>query len=97
MRRRRSPIPELNKEILALGEGTAGITAFVYSATDYFAKDPIRKLDDFKGKKFRINATPAEAPAHRGARRHRGAAAYQRGGPCPATRRHHGTQSASSL
>ena len=54
--------PELNKEILALGEskGMVGITAFVYSAADYFAKDPIRKLDDFKGKKFRINATPAE-------------------------------------
>ena len=54
--------PELNKEILALGEtkGMIGITAFVYSAADYFAKDPIRRLDDFKGKKFRINATPAE-------------------------------------
>ena len=54
--------PELNKEILALGEskGMVGITAFVYSAADYFGKDPIRKLDDFKGKKFRINATPAE-------------------------------------
>ena len=54
--------PALNKEILALGEskGMIGITAFVYSAADYFAKDPIRRLDDFKGKKFRINATPAE-------------------------------------
>jgi TRAP-type transport system periplasmic protein len=54
--------PELNKEILALGEskGMVGVTAFVYSAADYFGKDPIRRLDDFKGKKFRINATPAE-------------------------------------
>jgi TRAP-type C4-dicarboxylate transport system substrate-binding protein len=54
--------PDLNKEILALGEskGMVGVTAFVYSAADYFGKDPIRKLDDFKGKKFRINATPAE-------------------------------------
>jgi len=54
--------PALNKEILDLGEskGMIGITAFVYSAADYFGKDPIRKLDDFKGKKFRINATPAE-------------------------------------
>jgi TRAP-type C4-dicarboxylate transport system substrate-binding protein len=54
--------PALNKDILALGEskGMVGVTAFVYSAADYFAKDPIRRLDDFKGKKFRINATPAE-------------------------------------
>ena len=54
--------PVLNGEILALGEakGMVGITAFVYAAADYFAKDPIRRLDDFKGKKFRINATPAE-------------------------------------
>ena len=54
--------PALNKEILALGEskGMVGVTAFVYSAADYFGKDPIKRLDDFKGKKFRINATPAE-------------------------------------
>jgi TRAP-type C4-dicarboxylate transport system substrate-binding protein len=54
--------PALNAEILALGEskGMIGVTAFVYSAADYFGKDPIRRIDDFKGKKFRINATPAE-------------------------------------
>ena len=54
--------PALNKELLALGEskGMVGVTAFVYSAADYFGRDPIRRLDDFKGKKFRINATPAE-------------------------------------
>ena len=54
--------PALNKEILDLGEskGMVGVTAFVYSAADYFGKDPIRTLNDFKGKKFRINATPAE-------------------------------------
>ena len=54
--------PALNKEILALGEskGMIGVTAFVYSAADYFGKNPIKRLDDFKGKKFRINATPAE-------------------------------------
>lgn len=54
--------PALNKEILDLGEskGMVGVTAFVYSAADYFANPPIRSLEDFKGKKFRINATPAE-------------------------------------
>jgi len=54
--------PALNKEILDIGEskGMVGITAFVYSAADYFANKPIRNLEDFKGKKFRINATPAE-------------------------------------
>lgn len=54
--------PSLNKEILTIGDnkGMIGVTAFVYSAADYFAKEPIRRLEDFKGKKFRINATPAE-------------------------------------
>ena len=54
--------PALNKEILSLGEskGMIGITAFVYSTADYLGLPPIRTLADFKGKKFRINATPAE-------------------------------------
>jgi TRAP-type transport system periplasmic protein len=54
--------PGLNEEILALGEskGMVGVTAFVYAAADYFGKTPIRRLEDFKGKRFRINATQAE-------------------------------------
>ena len=54
--------PTLNREILDLGarKGLVGVTAYVYSPAEYFGKTPIRRLDDFKNKKFRINATPAE-------------------------------------
>lgn len=54
--------PELNKEILALGrdKGLRGVSVFTYSPSHYFALKPIRTLDDFKGKKLRVNATPAE-------------------------------------
>ena len=56
--------PELNKEILELGEskGNIGVTAFLLPA-DSLGKDPIRTFTDFKGKKFRINATPPEREA----------------------------------
>jgi TRAP-type C4-dicarboxylate transport system substrate-binding protein len=54
--------PEMNKEILALGrdKGLHGVSVFTYSPSHYFAVPPIRSLDDFKGKKLRVNATPAE-------------------------------------
>jgi TRAP-type C4-dicarboxylate transport system substrate-binding protein len=54
--------PQLNKEILALGrdKGLRGVSVFTYSPSHYFARTPIRTLDDFKGKKLRVNATPAE-------------------------------------
>jgi TRAP-type transport system periplasmic protein len=54
--------PELNKLLLSIAEdkGLVGITGFVYSPADYLGKTPIRSIADFKGKTFRINATPAE-------------------------------------
>lgn len=54
--------PELNKDILTLGgdKGMETSAIFTHSTAHYLAKSPITKLDDFKGKKFRVNATAAE-------------------------------------
>jgi TRAP-type C4-dicarboxylate transport system substrate-binding protein len=54
--------PELNAAILSLAEskGLVGVATAVQADARYFAKNPIRKLDDFKGMKLRVNATPAE-------------------------------------
>jgi TRAP-type C4-dicarboxylate transport system substrate-binding protein len=54
--------PELNSLILSLAEpkGLVGVATAVQADARYFAKSPIRKLDDFKGRKLRVNATPAE-------------------------------------
>ncbi|MGB0632139.1 MAG: TRAP transporter substrate-binding protein [Alphaproteobacteria bacterium] len=53
---------ELNAEILTLGadKGIKTSAIFTHSTAHYLAKTPIRKLSDFQGKKFRVNATPAE-------------------------------------
>jgi TRAP-type C4-dicarboxylate transport system substrate-binding protein len=54
--------PELNKEILALGSNRnmQVVSVYTFAFANYFGKQPIRTLDDFKAKKFRVNATPAE-------------------------------------
>ncbi|MGE0798673.1 MAG: TRAP transporter substrate-binding protein [Lautropia sp.] len=54
--------PEMNKEILALGrdKGLRAVSVYTYSPSHYFAQPPLRSLNDFKGKKLRVNATPAE-------------------------------------
>jgi TRAP-type C4-dicarboxylate transport system substrate-binding protein len=54
--------PGMNKEILALGadKGVQVVSVYTFAPAHYFGKQPIRKLDDFKGKKLRVNATAAE-------------------------------------
>jgi len=54
--------PAMNKEILALGadKGMQVISVYTYAPAHYFGKQPLRRLDDFKGKKLRVNATAAE-------------------------------------
>jgi TRAP-type C4-dicarboxylate transport system substrate-binding protein len=54
--------PAVNKEVLALGadKNIKVVSVFTYGFAHYFGKTPIRRLDDFKGKKMRINATAAE-------------------------------------
>ena len=54
--------PELNAEILKLGsdKGMQNVSIFTHSTAHYLAKNPIKRLDDFKGRKFRVNATAAE-------------------------------------
>lgn len=52
----------LNKDILALGsdKGMQVVSIFTYAPAHYFGKQPLRSIDDFKGKKLRVNATAAE-------------------------------------
>jgi TRAP-type C4-dicarboxylate transport system substrate-binding protein len=54
--------PAINKEIMTFGadKGMQVVSIFTYANALYFGKQPLRKLDDFKGKKLRVNATPAE-------------------------------------
>lgn len=54
--------PALNEQILGMADakGMTGLGVFAYGAAHYVAKSPIMRLSDFKGKKLRVNATPAE-------------------------------------
>jgi TRAP-type C4-dicarboxylate transport system substrate-binding protein len=54
--------PAMNKEILALGsdKNLQVVSVYTYAPAHYFGKVPLRRLDDFKGKKLRVNATAAE-------------------------------------
>lgn len=54
--------PELNREILTFGanRNLQVVSIYTFAFANYFGKQPIRSLDDLKGKKFRVNATAAE-------------------------------------
>jgi len=54
--------PELNPYILAMGEPKSLVGAAIVpiDGSHYFAKKPIRRIDDFTGLKLRVNATAAE-------------------------------------
>jgi TRAP-type C4-dicarboxylate transport system substrate-binding protein len=54
--------PELKAFVLSMAEakGLVGVNVVAQAESHYFAKNPIRRLADFKGKKLRVNATPAE-------------------------------------
>jgi C4-dicarboxylate-binding protein DctP len=45
---------------MAEDKGLVGINIAAQAESHYFAKNPIRRLADFQGKKLRVNATPAE-------------------------------------
>src|SRR6476646_1271552 len=55
--------PEFNDYVLRMAEakGIVGVNLAVAAESLYFgAKKPLRHIDDFKGMKLRVNATPAE-------------------------------------
>jgi len=54
--------PALNKDILALGadKNVQVVSIYTFAFAHYLGKQAMRKLDDFKGKKLRVNATAAE-------------------------------------
>jgi TRAP-type C4-dicarboxylate transport system substrate-binding protein len=54
--------PEINRETMTLGadKNLQVISVYTFAFASYFGRQPIRTLNDFKGKKFRVNATAAE-------------------------------------
>jgi TRAP-type C4-dicarboxylate transport system substrate-binding protein len=57
--------PKFRQTVLALGEakGMKGVSIIVYGPTSYATRRPIRKLDDFKGLKIRVFASPMQTLA----------------------------------
>jgi TRAP-type C4-dicarboxylate transport system substrate-binding protein len=54
--------PKFRETVLSLGEGKGmkGVSLIVYGPTSYATRKPIRKLDDFKGLKIRVFASPMQ-------------------------------------
>jgi TRAP-type C4-dicarboxylate transport system substrate-binding protein len=54
--------PEVNREIMTLGsdKNLQVISVYTFAFANYFGRQPFRTLNDFKGKKLRVNATAAE-------------------------------------
>ena len=54
--------PKFREAVLSLGEGKGmkGVSLIVYGPTSYATRKPIRKLDDFKGLKIRVFASPMQ-------------------------------------
>jgi TRAP-type C4-dicarboxylate transport system substrate-binding protein len=57
--------PKLRETSLALGEakGLKGVSLIVYGPTAYATRRPVRRLDDFKGLKIRVFASPMQTLA----------------------------------
>jgi TRAP-type transport system periplasmic protein len=57
--------PALAKQVLAMAEskGVIGIGIYSMAQHDYLGRTPIKTLEDFKGKKIRVNATALEREA----------------------------------
>jgi TRAP-type C4-dicarboxylate transport system substrate-binding protein len=54
--------PKFRETVMALGEakGMKGVSLIVYGPTSYATRKPVRKLDDFKGLKIRVFASPMQ-------------------------------------
>ncbi|HEV8642324.1 MAG TPA: TRAP transporter substrate-binding protein [Methylomirabilota bacterium] len=57
--------PKFRDTVLSLGEskGMKGVSIIVYGPTSYATRKPIRKLDDFRGLKIRVFASPMQTLA----------------------------------